>query len=1057
MTIGEFQMTNGLRVSLVVAALVIAPLAYASNDDGCEITVAPAATLLLPYFEVDFKSTASIARTTLFTVTNTSPYPQIAHVVLWTDWAYPALNFNIWLTGYDVQSINLYDIFLRGAIAPISSFLAGTSFQPGGKSGLSPVGTGPNNPPNGVPNGNASNPNHDHSGAGLDVSIACLNQPGQLTQQVVSDLQLIFTTGTGGVSIGAGCTGKIGGVHANAVGFVTIDVSNTCNTSFPGPTSSGQSYSSEYLLYDNVLIGDYQDVTPNASTGNYAGGNPMVHIRAVPEGGPIHSNPGTDLPYTFYDRYNLGGNTFGAGTLDRSSGSNRKVDRRQPLPSTFAARYIEGGATGFTTNYKIWREGITGPSANGCGASNSVDNVFLNSTLKVTEVVRFDEHENSNSVAPPPVILPPPSISVTFPAASSTATINGKFPSQTGSGDVAGWMYLNLDNNNGAASAVYSDPSLDDSTLYPTFSRAKRASQNWVVVSMLAEGRYSVDFDAAPLGNGSTPAVARGESVGPKHGVFNTTDDVCDIAVGPAATLLLPYFEVDFKTPSPTARTTLFTVTNTSPYPQIAHVVLWTDWAYAVLNFNIWLTGYDVQSINLYDIFNRGVIAPVSATLAGTSYQPGGTTGLSPLGANPPNLDNSLPHVNNSNPNHDHSNTPTDVSIACVNQPGVLPTQYLIDLQNSFTTGSGGISLGAGCTGKIGGVHADAIGYITIDVSNTCNIVFPGPTTAGESYSSQYLLYDNVLIGDYQDVSPNQQTGNYAGGGPLVHIKAVPEGGPAHSFAGTPLPYTFYDRLNLGGDVLGAGSLDRSSGANRLVDRRQPLPSTFAARFIQGGTGGFSTNFKIWREAITGPTTTCGTTTLPTNAKINSALTSTEVVRFDEHENSNNETNQCCCILCPPVIPFTLPAAAPISADSPRFPAAPPSGDVAGWMVLNLDNHNVLAANKDVYSDPSGNNPAKHPAYARGLRASQNWVIVSMFAEGRYSVDFDAASLGNGCSPVTSAGTTAGPAGGVFVCPPLLPGTGYFNQCTTQGGFYVNTTPFAGQPTTGTSGTNVTP
>ena len=47
-------------------------------------------------------------------------------------------------------------------------------------------------------------------------------------------------------------------------------------------------------------------------------------------------------------------------------------------------------------------------------------------------------------------------------------------------------------------------------------------------------------------------------------------DDSCDIAVQPAATLLLPYFEVDFKSPQTTATQTLFTVQNVSPLPQIA-------------------------------------------------------------------------------------------------------------------------------------------------------------------------------------------------------------------------------------------------------------------------------------------------------------------------------------------------------------------------------------------------------------------------------------------------------------------------------------------------------
>ncbi|HYM60495.1 MAG TPA: hypothetical protein VEZ11_06340, partial [Thermoanaerobaculia bacterium] len=55
-----------------------------------------------------------------------------------------------------------------------------------------------------------------------------------------------------------------------------------------------------------------------------------------------------------------------------------------------------------------------------------------------------------------------------------------------------------------------------------------------------------------------------------------------------------------------------------------------------------------------------------------------------------------------------------------------------------------------------------------------------------------------------------------------------------------------------------------------------------------------------------------------------------------------------------------------------------------------------------------------------GVRQSQNWAIVSMFAEGRYSVDFDATWLGNGCSPAPALSTAVaiGPAGGVLVCPP---------------------------------------
>src|SRR5439155_26326967 len=43
-----------------------------NNDDSCDLTNSPAATLLLPYFEVDM-GTAGTGRTTIFSITNVSP------------------------------------------------------------------------------------------------------------------------------------------------------------------------------------------------------------------------------------------------------------------------------------------------------------------------------------------------------------------------------------------------------------------------------------------------------------------------------------------------------------------------------------------------------------------------------------------------------------------------------------------------------------------------------------------------------------------------------------------------------------------------------------------------------------------------------------------------------------------------------------------------------------------------------------------------------------------------------------------------------------------------
>ncbi|MGA8808210.1 MAG: hypothetical protein WB973_10065 [Thermoanaerobaculia bacterium] len=44
-----------------------------NNDDSCDVTVAPAATLLLPYLEVDF---VNRTEDTLFTITNVRRLPR---------------------------------------------------------------------------------------------------------------------------------------------------------------------------------------------------------------------------------------------------------------------------------------------------------------------------------------------------------------------------------------------------------------------------------------------------------------------------------------------------------------------------------------------------------------------------------------------------------------------------------------------------------------------------------------------------------------------------------------------------------------------------------------------------------------------------------------------------------------------------------------------------------------------------------------------------------------------------------------------------------------------
>src|SRR3954471_22032033 len=87
----------------------------------CAIDEVPAATLLLPYFAVDYTSTDGTGQNTLFSVNNASATAVLAHVVVWSDLSVPVLDFNIYLTGYDVQTVNLRDILVSGIIPRTAS------------------------------------------------------------------------------------------------------------------------------------------------------------------------------------------------------------------------------------------------------------------------------------------------------------------------------------------------------------------------------------------------------------------------------------------------------------------------------------------------------------------------------------------------------------------------------------------------------------------------------------------------------------------------------------------------------------------------------------------------------------------------------------------------------------------------------------------------------------------------------------------------------------------------------------------------------------------------
>src|SRR5881628_23839 len=107
------------KTVLSLALLALVALGGQASAVICTVDDVPGATLLLPYFEVDLSNQNGV--TTLFSINNASATAVLAHVVVWSDLSVPVLDFNVYLTGYDVQTISLRDIIQNGILPRTAS------------------------------------------------------------------------------------------------------------------------------------------------------------------------------------------------------------------------------------------------------------------------------------------------------------------------------------------------------------------------------------------------------------------------------------------------------------------------------------------------------------------------------------------------------------------------------------------------------------------------------------------------------------------------------------------------------------------------------------------------------------------------------------------------------------------------------------------------------------------------------------------------------------------------------------------------------------------------
>jgi hypothetical protein len=295
----------------------------------------PAATLLLPYFEVDLASTTGV--TTLFSINNSSASAALAHVTMWTDLGVPTVVFGVYLTGYDVQTINVRDIF-TGNIARTAS------------AGQDPMDTISNQ-------GQFSQ----------DINFASctgLLPPTSPSAALLADIQAAHRGLAAPTLFGGNCAGRNLGDNV-ARGYITVDMVNACT--LLTPRDFGYFGGGGVTSNNNQLYGDFFYIDP---TNNFAQGDSLVHIEAS------STDPQTSVSgqYTFYGRY-VGWNAS---------------DNREPLGAKFLTRFVLGGAFSGGTRIVAWRDSKTNQAPFACARPPAA--------LGQENILAFDEQENPENV-----------------------------------------------------------------------------------------------------------------------------------------------------------------------------------------------------------------------------------------------------------------------------------------------------------------------------------------------------------------------------------------------------------------------------------------------------------------------------------------------------------------------------------------------------------------------------------------------------------------------------------------------------------------------------------
>jgi hypothetical protein len=318
----------------LLATVLLALSAFGARADIGTIDNVPAATLLIPYFQVQPNNPAGV--NTIITVHNSSASAAVARVTLWTDLGLPTASFNLYLTGFDSEIINLAKVFNR--MVPFTAD-AGDDLVDSG------------DPNDGISNQGDFSQDINFPGPGNGSA-------GQLGDSISPSLLAAHTGGLSDEYFGGQCGARNFG-DGIARGYATIDSTTTQSTN---------------NMLDAAYVGELD--TRNILAGDYVIVNQATREVSADIAVPIEADPMSIGARTFYGRFV----------------ANNGSDRREPLPTAWAGRASVGRTDTF-----YWRDPgvpvapfscgggpvlpsgqfrITSVNANGTNASNPAGNLF---------------------------------------------------------------------------------------------------------------------------------------------------------------------------------------------------------------------------------------------------------------------------------------------------------------------------------------------------------------------------------------------------------------------------------------------------------------------------------------------------------------------------------------------------------------------------------------------------------------------------------------------------------------------------------------------------------